>query len=265
MQARPGSGAFVNLTDGPNVASVLEQSGGIYRPATLGRLVGLSASQIRNYERSGFIPPAQRTATGYRVFDARHATALRVARCLQEGYGWQRALDAMHAVHHGDTDRAFAVVDERHADIHAQRRQVAEALEGLDHARQDVATVLGLRLPRGHTLSIGQAASALAVNASAIRYWESRDVLTPIRTADGRRRYDQRLLQRLQLIKLLRDINYGFDTIEAVVNDLSDQAGTKALRALEERQALVKAASFATARATHALIGYIAYLGLAAA
>jgi len=201
MQARPESGAHVTPIDGPNLGLAVEQNGGIYRPVTLGRLVGLSASQIRNYERAGFIPPARRTDTGYRMFDDRHASALRVARCLQEGYGWQRALDAMHAVHHGDTDGAFAVADERHADIHAQRRQVTEALEGLDRARQDVSTVLGLRIPRGYTLSIGQAASALAVNASAIRYWESRGVLTPIRTADGRRRYDQRLLQRLQLIK----------------------------------------------------------------
>jgi len=64
--------------------------------------------------------------------------------------------------------------------------------------------------------------------------------------------------------KLLRDINYGFDTIQAVVNDLSDQVGTKAMRALDERQARVKAASFATARATKALVGYIAYLAVAA-
>lgn len=41
---------------GSNLGPMLEDIGRTYRPVELGRLVGLSASQIRNYERLGFIP-----------------------------------------------------------------------------------------------------------------------------------------------------------------------------------------------------------------
>lgn len=247
----------MSQNSGSNLGPVVEDIRRTYRPVELGRLVGLSASQIRNYERLGFIPPARRTTAGYRIFDQLHATAVLVARCLQQGYGWQRALNAMQAVHDLDTDRALAVADECHASIHEQRQQVTQALQGLDAARRDFGTVSGLRVPRGRTISIGQAASALGITASAIRYWESRGAVTPIRTADGRRRYDQLLLQRVQLVKLLRDINYDFDTITEILHGLTDPASVKARHALLERQHRVEAASLAAARATQTLLTYL--------
>lgn len=238
---------------GPAVED-LERS---YRPVVLARVVGLSASQVRNYERFGFLPPARRTDSGHRRFGEPHLAALMVARCLQGGYGWQRALDAMQAVHDGDSARAFAVADERHAYVHDQREQVTTAVAALAAAHHQTATVLGLRVHGGRTVSIGQASAALGVNASALRYWESRGLLVAIRAPNGRRRYDRRLLQRIQLIKLLRDIDYGFDTIAAVVDDLTDPAAPRARRALEERRERIELASRATAQATSALVTYI--------
>ncbi|MGH3907244.1 MAG: MerR family DNA-binding transcriptional regulator [Pseudonocardiaceae bacterium] len=41
----------------------------------LGRLVGISTQQIRNYADAGILPPAPRTRAGYRRFDARHRRA----------------------------------------------------------------------------------------------------------------------------------------------------------------------------------------------
>lgn len=239
-----------------NPPSANEDSARRYRPVDLGRIVGLSASQVRNYEKVGFLPPAPRTNSGYRSYGDQHATALRVARCLKKGYGWDRALAAMQAVHDNDPDRALAVADERHADLHAQRQQIIQALTALDKARRDSSIVLGLHLRQGRTVSIGQAATALGVNTSAIRYWESRGVLTPTRGPGGHRRYDRKLLQQLELVKLLRDINYDFIAITAAVSDLSDN-GPKARQALEHRQISIQQASRASAQATQALVGYI--------
>lgn len=240
-----------------NPLPVLEESDRTYRPVDLARAVGLSPAQIRNYEQFGFIPPADRTPTGYRIYTDRHLNALHAARTVQTGYGWQRALDAMQAIHAGDHAAALAVADERHAALHTQRAQVTQAIAGLASAQRDVGTVLGLRIPRGHTISIGQAATALGVNTSAIRYWETRGVIQPDRSPNGRRRYDNRQLQHLQLIKLLRDINYRFDAIATVVDNLTDPTGTRATRALEERRQRINTASTNTAKATRTLLDYI--------
>lgn len=227
-----------------------------YRPIDLARAVGLSPSQIRNYEREGFLPPAHRTDHGYRWFDDDHLTALRTARIMIEGYGWQRARDALAAVHGGDPAAALAVTDERHASLHAQRQQIDQAIEALDRTRTRISTLSGLRVYRGRTVAIGEAARAVGVTTTAVRYWESRGVITAQRQ-NGRRRYDHRLLQQLQLIKLLRDIRYGFDTIAVVVRDLDHSPGRKARQALAERRERVEQSSRAAATATSALLAYL--------
>jgi DNA-binding transcriptional MerR regulator len=257
MQAFARNGTVSLRETTLNPPSALEGSERTYRPVDLARAIGLSASQIRNYERFGFLPPADRTASGYRVYTNRHLEALRAARTIQRGYGWQRARDAMAAVHSGDHAAALAVADERHADLHGQRAQVAQALKALASAQRDVGVVLGLRVPRGHTISIGQAAGALGVNASALRYWESRGVIQSDRSPSGRRRFDNRQLQQLQLVKLLRDVNYRFDTIKTVVDNLTEPTGTRATQALEQRQQRIDKASTDTAAATRTLLDYI--------
>lgn len=257
MQTLGGNGTVILWETKLDPSFALEEFERTYRPVDLARAIGLSASQIRNYERFGFLPPADRTPTGYRVYSNRHLEALRAARTIQRGYGWQRALDAMTAVHSGDHAAALAIADERHADLHGQRAQVAQALKALASAQRDVGVVLGLRVPRGRTVSIGQAAGALGVNASALRYWESRGVIQSGRSPSGRRRYDNRQLQQLQLVKLLRDVNYRFDTIKTVVDNLTEPTGTQATQALEQRQQRIDKASTNTAAATRTLLDYI--------
>ena len=238
------------------VAPAVDQAAS-YRPIDLARMIGLSPSQIRNYERDGFLPPADRTANGYRRYDGSHVAALEISRCLMAGFGWQSAREAMNAVHSARTADALAVADARHAQIRDQRVQVAEALKALEATRRHIRLFSGLSFYKGRTVAIGEAAEAIGVNPSAIRYWESRGVLTPARTANGRRTYDVRLLQQLQLIKILRDINYSFDSIKSVVKDLDNPINTQARAALQERSRRIDEASRQCARATGALIAYI--------
>ena len=50
----------------------------------------ISVQQVRNYEAGGFIPPAERSPGGYRLYTQQHLVALKTARSLVGGYGWQR-------------------------------------------------------------------------------------------------------------------------------------------------------------------------------
>lgn len=87
------------------------------RPADLARAHGISAQAVRNYERAGLLPSAQRTAHGYRVYSAVHAGALNAYLALVPAYGHAAARTIMWAVHRGDLDAAFQAIDAGHAQL----------------------------------------------------------------------------------------------------------------------------------------------------
>ena len=53
-----------------------------YHPADLARQHGISTQAVRNYERDRLLPAAERTPSGYRVYTATHAQALRTFLAL---------------------------------------------------------------------------------------------------------------------------------------------------------------------------------------
>ena len=67
------------------------------RPVDLARQASVSTQQIRNYEDAGVLPPAARTASGYRVFGETHRGALLAYRTLMRGYGPMTATAIMRA------------------------------------------------------------------------------------------------------------------------------------------------------------------------
>jgi MerR family regulatory protein len=74
------------------------------RPVDLARRHGLSTQAVRNYEDAGSLPPAVRTARGYRVYTPLHAAALRAFLALVPGHGHQGATAIMRAVNEGATE-----------------------------------------------------------------------------------------------------------------------------------------------------------------
>src|SRR5947209_5205835 len=109
------------------------------RPIDLARSAGLSAQSVRKYEQLGFLPPAERGPTGHRRYGPRHLRAIRAARAMQAGYGWEPALRIMQCVHRGDFVGALELVDARHAELHGSRRRVDETLDALRAALAEPA------------------------------------------------------------------------------------------------------------------------------
>lgn len=222
------------------------------RPIDLGRAVGLSATQVRTYEQVGFIPPAARSPSGYRRYDEKHLAALRVARTLIAGYGWQNALDIMRAVHRSDQATVRARVDAAHAAVHSQRAEVAAAAEAL-------VDVSGIdERARATYQRVGAAAKAVGVKPSAVRFWESVGLLDPVREGGtGYRLYDAQQIRRLRIIALLRNGRYKFDRIRLVLDNIDSGHVEQARTALRDRQIALDRASERVMRATAALHDYL--------
>lgn len=226
------------------------------RTIDLARHVGLSAQQVRNYEAMGLLPIAERDGSGYRRYLQRHLDALLTVRAVMAaGYHATSIETMMRAAHEGDIDAVLAQVDARHAALDRQRRQVKLTLEAIRALQAGQAPHAGSR--RQAALSIGEAAQAVGVQTSALRFWENEGLLRPTRDRHNRyRRFDRQEMNRLEVVVLLRRANYRFDAIRSVLDELARGKPESSLRAVEQRRAEIAATSRACAHATALLWGY---------
>src|SRR5581483_7986848 len=101
------------------------------RTIDLARAAGISVQQVRNYESLGLLPPTERSKSGYRLYTQRHLAALKTARSMVGGYGWQRVPKIMQALHRGDLSAALATIDSRHAELASKRQECDQTLAAL--------------------------------------------------------------------------------------------------------------------------------------
>src|SRR5215210_1616633 len=98
------------------------------RPIDLAREHGLSTQAVRNYEDAGLLPPAARTASGYRRYTVSHALALDTFLALVPGHGHPAARCIMVAVNTDRLDDALDLIDRSHAEL-VRARATVDAVE----------------------------------------------------------------------------------------------------------------------------------------
>lgn len=203
------------------------------RPSDLAREHGISAQAVRNYEAEGFLPQAERTPSGYRVYTAAHAAALRAYLALVRAHGHAVGGQIMYSVHNGDIDEVLLFVDRGHerlsrdrATLDAVRLAVAE-LTDADPGRDE---------PTRHPFGIGELAHRLKVTPATLRNWEDAGILAPLRDRPtGYRVYGPADVRDAELAHLLRRGGYPLEHIAAVVEQIREAGGTEALsRALAD-------------------------------
>ncbi len=198
------------------------------RPIDLAREHGLSAQAIRNYEDAGALPPAERSPSGYRQYTPRHAQAVRAFLGLRRGHGHQAAIEIMRAVHRGDDDAAFRLIDTAHLELRAERdarAQVAAALAGLTAAAPAPA-------PAGAPLTVGELARRLGVHAATLRSWEVAGILRPDRNrSTGSRQYGPADVRDAEIARQLRRGGYPLVGVARFLESLRAAGGADALAA----------------------------------
>lgn len=229
------------------------------RPVDLAREHGLSAQAVRNYEEDGILPPAGRSASGYRQYTAVHAQALRAFLALRAGYGHATAAEILRAAGRGDDEALFRLIDRAHADLLHERDvldQVAVALGDLTAAPP---------ADRRAELSIGELAHQLGMHPASLRKWEAAGILRPHRDpVTGRRRYPPDVVRDAHAARQLRRGGYPLRRIELFVDRLRAAGGTTALEdVLAEWRARLRTRSRAMLAAAAPLDDYLDLLSRA--
>jgi DNA-binding transcriptional MerR regulator len=205
------------------------------RPADLAREHGISTQAVRNYERDGCLPPAERTPSGYRIYTEVHAAALRAYLALIAAHGHAAAGQIMNALHGGDgLDAALKIIDRGHLQLLRDRDTLAAVREAVDHltTEPDVVPDPADAAPR----TIGELAHRLGVTAATVRNWEQAGILVPARDPrTGYRVYRASDTRDAELAHLLRRGGYPLDHIATVAQQIRTAGGTGSLsRALTD-------------------------------
>ncbi|MEU0881863.1 TioE family transcriptional regulator [Lentzea sp. NPDC005914] len=191
------------------------------RPSDLAREHGLSTQAVRNYEKSGFLPPAERTPSGYRVYTPVHASALRAFLALIPAFGHARAGQIMNSIHSGSLDEVLLAIDRGHEQLLRDR----ETLNSVSRAVEDLTDFEPVLEPR----SIGELARRLDVTPATLRAWEEAGILVPSRERTGYRTFTAEDVRDAELAHLLRRGGYPLARIALVVSQIRTAGGTDTL------------------------------------
>jgi len=231
------------------------------RPADLAREHGLSTQAVRNYERDGFIPPAERTVSGYRIYTEVHAAALRAYLALVRAHGHAIGGRIMAAVHDSRLGDALAVVDQGHAQLSRDRATLDAVTQAVGHLTAESY----VETPRDPApRSIGELARRLDLTPATIRNWESVGILVPARDpATGYRVFTAADVRDAELAHLLRRGGYPLDHIATVVEQVRSAGGTDSLSsALDDWRRRLTARGLAMLDAAGRLGGYLRVTGI---
>ncbi|MFI2205412.1 MerR family DNA-binding transcriptional regulator [Streptomyces sp. NPDC020192] len=234
-----------------------------FRPTDLAREHGISTQAVRNYERDGFIPPAERTQSGYRIYTEVHVAALRAFLALVPAYGHATAGQIMNALHRDGLDDALTIIDRGHSQLLRDRdtldavRTAAPHLTAESGAAPAPSPALGPR-------TVGELAHRLGITPATVRNWEEAGILHPTRDpVTGYRVFDPADIRDAELAHLLRRGGHPLDHIAMVVQQIRTAGGTDALAAsLESWQRKLTAQGLAMLRAATQLDVYMGFLNL---
>jgi DNA-binding transcriptional MerR regulator len=221
------------------------------RTADVARRAGWSVQQVRNLERDGVLPPALRTAAGYRRYDDAHVHFAAAYRSLAAAAGPVEAKRIVRAAHTGPRDDMLIRLDAAHAALDRERRDLALA-------RTAAASITAepLAEPRpADDMSISELAGALGVRTSTLRHWDAVGLVTPGRGATrGDRRYTPADVRDARIVHQLRSAGYGIAPLQALLPQLRGAGGWDAVLAgLAARDAHLTARSRALFAGTAAL------------
>lgn len=187
------------------------------RTVDVARRAGYSVQQVRNLERDGVLPPATRTAVGYRIYGEIHLQSALAYRALAAGAGPIEAKKIVRAVHRFPASQVLALLDAAHARLHAERTELKQARE----AARTISSEPIEDVRASDSMGVSELAAALGVRPSTLRHWDAEDLVVPDRDpARGTRRYTPDQVRDARIVHQLRRAGYRIAPLRALMPEL---------------------------------------------
>ncbi|MGW4869610.1 MerR family transcriptional regulator [Streptomyces chartreusis] len=205
------------------------------RTVDVARASGYSVQQVRDLERLGVIPPAARSANGYRAYASVHVHALEAYRGLANAVGPVTAREVLSRLRTQTLAEAASAISELHVRLAREREEALRAQQAL-RAIQDEAETPEVELD-GDAMTITQLAGALNVRPSTLRFWEEEGLVVPERVTSLRaRRYGLPAIRAARIVAALRNTGHGIAAVREIVDSLHRLDGREETqRVLSER------------------------------
>ncbi|MFI5982558.1 MerR family transcriptional regulator [Streptomyces sp. NPDC051555] len=223
----------------------------VLRTVDVARRAGCSVQQVRNLERDGVLPPATRTAAGYRIYGEIHLRSALAYRALARGTGPVEAKRIVRAAHAYPTSEVLALLDAAHARLHRERKDLGLAQE----AAAAISAELIDDVRPSDSMGVSELAAALGVRPSTLRHWDAEGLAVPDRVPPrGTRRYSPAQTRDARIVHQLRSAGYRIDPLRALMPGLRRGHRSEDVGAvLADRAANIEARSRALLDATVAL------------
>ncbi|WP_255374012.1 MerR family transcriptional regulator [Cohnella sp. OV330] len=180
-----------------------------YRPQKLASKYKLSANTLRNYEAKGLIPPAARSANGYRIYTQQHEAYLACIQAMTPAFGMEVTSEVLHRIGRNELDDALWVVRDREVMLHREKASLDQLVEELR------AYAEGSRVyDANQRFSIHEVSIRSGAPKSAIRYWEKSGLFTTERDPDNEYRlFNETHLFKIKMIQVLQSAVYSEETV----------------------------------------------------
>lgn len=199
------------------------------RTIDVARRTGYSVQQIRTLAQADVLPPAPRSAAGYRRYAEVHVTAALAYRALAAGIGPVEAKHLLRTVHRGAVEEVLALLDAAHAQLDAERRALGLAADAVESIAEEPIT----DVVAADTMTISEVAAALGVLPSTLRHWDAEGLVVPRRASRHEpRRYPPDDVRDARMVHQLRLAGYRIETLRTLVPQLRRVRGQGDLRQL---------------------------------
>ncbi|MFF1560598.1 MerR family transcriptional regulator [Streptomyces sp. NPDC058279] len=203
--------------------------GGVLRTVDLARESHYSVQQVRDLERLGVIPPATRTANGFRSYTPLHVQALRAYRGLALATGPVAARRMLAELRTAPITQAASAVNEVHVRLARERDEALRALQALGAIEAEAGGTDHEQ--EGDAMTITELAAALGVRTSTLRFWEEEGLVAPERVTSLRaRRYGLPAIRAARIVAALRGAGYGIPAVREVMGSLHRTGGPEEAR-----------------------------------
>ena len=203
-----------------------------YSTSQAAKLVQVHPNTVRFYEEMNLLPPIPRQKNGYRRYNDYHIAQLRLIRIafdseIVSGNLRKMTIDIIQAAAAHKLDEAIKKTKSYKEQIQIQKKNAEEAVEIIESMLKVNDTYYD-----GNTkpLTGKEVSASLGISKDVIRDWERNGLIEVPRDIKGYRVYNTGEIQRLKIIRTLRNAHYSMMSILRMLSQVNHNIDLKGLK-----------------------------------